>query len=301
MRYQKTIKNPVECRGVGLHTGAGVCVRLSPAPPDTGIVFIRSDKRSSIEARVENIVATEYSSTLGTNGSSVKTVEHLLAAMAGLNIDNIYVELNSSEVPIMDGSAYPFVELLLNSGIVQQERIKPHIKILQTIEIAEADRYIKIEPSPFPAITYIMDFDHPMLSRQKFVYNPSVEGFIKDIAPGRTFAFLRDVTSLQEKGLGRGGSLENVIILGDDDILNKDGLRYKDEFIRHKVLDLIGDMSLLSKSFIGHITAYRSGHTLNTRLAAAILADNDKWVEIGCKVTTQVDRLKVDRLKTEVL
>ena len=281
MRYQRTIKDSVECIGIGLHTGINVSLRLSPAPPDTGIVFIRNDKKTSINALVGNIVATEYSSTLGLNGSSIQTVEHLLAAIAGLHIDNLYVEVNSPEVPIMDGSAYPFVELILRSGVIQQDKIKPHIKIVEPIEIIERDRYIKIEPSPFPAITYLMDFDHPLLNKQRFVYHYSIDSFIKEIAPARTFGFLKDVITLQEKGLGKGGSLNNVIILGDLEILNEEGLRYDDEFIRHKVLDLIGDMSLLSMSFIGHITAYRSGHNLNTRLAAAILDNSDKWIEVG--------------------
>src|SRR4030067_1639780 len=180
MRYQRTIKNSIECNGIGLHSGVKVCMRLHPAPPDTGIIFIRSDKNTRIEARAEKVVATEFSSTLGMNGSSVRTVEHLLAAAAGLNIDNMYVELNSSEVPIMDGSAYPFVELILKGGIVQQERIRPHIRILDSIEINEGNSYIKIEPSPFPAITYIMDFDHPLLQRQEFLYHHSIDGFIKD-------------------------------------------------------------------------------------------------------------------------
>src|SRR4030066_38080 len=214
MRYQRTIKDSVECIGIGLHTGINVSLRLSPAPPDTGIVFIRNDKKSSINARVGNIVATDYSSTLGLNGSSIQTVEHLLAAIAGLHIDNLY-------------------------------------------------------------------FDHPLLNKQRFVYHYSIDSFIKEIAPARTFGFLKDVTTLQEKGLGKGGSLNNVVILGDLEILNEEGLRYDDEFIRHKVLDLIGDMSLLSMSFIGHITAYRSGHNLNTRLAAAILDNSDKWIEVG--------------------
>ena len=281
MRYQRTIRDSIECTGIGLHSGVDVSLCLSPAPPDTGIVFIRSDKNSSIKARVDNIVATDYSSTLGLNGSSIQTVEHLLAAVAGLNIDNLYVELGSPEVPIMDGSAYPFVDLVLKRGITTQDKIRPHIRITEPIEIAENDRYIKIEPSPFPAITYIMDFDHPLLSKQRFVYHYSIESFIRDIAPARTFGFLKDVMSLQEKGWGKGGSLKNVIILGELDILNEEGLRYKDEFIRHKVLDIIGDMSLLSMSFIGHIIAYRSGHNLNTRLASAILNSRDKWVEVG--------------------
>jgi len=281
MRYQRTIKNIVECTGTGLHTGVNVSMRLYPAPTDTGIMFIRSDKNTQIEAKAGNIVATEFSSTLGTNGSSVRTVEHLLAAAAGLNIDNMYVELNSSEVPIMDGSAYPFVELILKGGIVQQERIRPHIRILDSIEINEGNSYIKIEPASFPVITYIMDFDHPLLQRQEFLYHHSIDGFIKDLAPARTFVFQKDVLTIKERGLGKGGSLENVIILDEHGILNKEGLRFKDEFIRHKVLDLIGDLSLLAMSFIGHVTACRTGHTLNTRLAAVILANSDKWVEAG--------------------
>src|SRR3989337_2570823 len=224
MRYQRTIKDSVECIGIGLHTGINVSLRLSPAPPDTGIVFIRNDKKTSINALVGNIVATEYSSTLGLNGSSIQTVEHLLAAIAGLHIDNLYVEVDSPEVAIMDGSAYPFVELILRSGVIQQDKIKPHIKIVEPIEIIERDRYIKIEPFPFPAITYLMDFDHPLLNKQRFVYHYSIDSFIKEIAPARTFGFLKDVITLQEQGLGKGGSLNNVIILGDLEILNKEGL-----------------------------------------------------------------------------
>jgi len=281
MRYQRTIKDSVECNGIGLHSGVKVCMRLHPAPPDTGIIFIRSDKNVRIEATAEKVVSTEFSSTLGMNGSSVRTVEHLLAAAAGLNIDNMLIELNAPEVPIMDGSSYPLVELMLKSGIAQQDKIRTHIRILDTIEISGENGYIKIEPSPFPVITYLMDFDHPLLKKQEFLYHHSVEGFISEIAPARTFAFEKDVLSIKEKGLGKGGSLENVIILGEHDILNKEGLRFKDEFIRHKVLDLIGDLSLLSMSFIGHVTACRTGHTLNTRLAAAILSNSEKWVEVG--------------------
>lgn len=281
MRYQRTIKNSVECNGIGLHSGVKVCMRLHPAPPDTGIIFIRSDKNVRIEATADKVVSTESSSTLGINGYNVGTVEHLLAAAAGLNIDNMLVELNAPEVPIMDGSSSPLVELILNSGIVQQDKIRTHIRILDTIEIISGNGYIKIEPSPFPVITYLMDFDHPLLRKQEFLYHPSIDGFISEIAPARTFAFQRDLLTLKKKGLGKGGSLENAIILGEHDILNKEGLRFKDEFIRHKILDLIGDLSLLSRSFIGHVTACRTGHTLNTRLAAAILASNEKWIEVG--------------------
>ncbi len=282
MRYQRTIKDSVKCNGIGLHSGVKVCMRLHPAPTDTGIIFIRSDRNNiQIEAMAQNVVSTEFSSSLGMMGSSVRTVEHLLAAAAGLHIDNMYVELNAAEVPIMDGSSYPFVELMLKSGIVQQDKLRTHIRILETIEISAGNGYIKIDPSPFPAITYLMDFDHPLLHKQEFQYHPSIDGFISEIAPARTFAFQKDILTLKEKGLGKGGSLENVIILGENDILNKEGLRFHDEFIRHKVLDLIGDLSLLSRSFIGHVTACRTGHTLNTRLASAILASSEKWIEVG--------------------
>ena len=281
MRYQRTIKNSIECNGIGLHSGVKVCMRLHPAPPDTGIIFIRSGQNVRIEATVDNVVSTEFSSTLGMNGYNVGTVEHLLASAAGLNVDNMLVELNAPEVPIMDGSSYPIVELMLNSGIVQQDKIRSHIRILDTIEISGGGGYIKIEPSPFPAITYLMDFDHPLLRKQEFIYHPSIDGFISEIAPARTFAFQKDLITLKKKGLGKGGSLENAIVLGENDVLNKDGLRFKDEFIRHKVLDIIGDLSLLSRSFIGHVTACRTGHKLNTRLATVILSSSEKWIEVG--------------------
>lgn len=279
MRYQRTVRNIIECKGIGLHTGVYTNLKLSPAPPDTGYVFIRRDKDSIVKGTIDNVVATSYSSTIGFNGFQIQTVEHLLAALAGLNIDNIYIEIDSSEIPIMDGSSYPFVELIMDKGIVQQKKIRPHVKIMESIIVMEEDRYIRIDPSPCAGITYIMDFDHPLLSRQIFDYHYSIEDFVRNIAPARTFGFLKDIPILKEKGLGKGGSLKNVILLSDMDILNSEGLRYKDEFIRHKILDVIGDMALLPFSFIGHITAYRSGHNLNTKLASEILSREDKWTE----------------------
>jgi len=284
LRYQKTLRAPVEFGGVGLHTGVFSRILLRPAPPDTGYVFIRKDISSPpIKGIVSNVVSTNYSSTIGYNGYSIHTVEHLLAALAGLEIDNVYIEIDAPEVPIMDGSAYPFVKKLIDAGVVIQDKIKPCIKLQNPVVIKENDKFIRIDPAPYTAITYIMDYDHPLLGKQIFSYYYSSESFIKDIAPARTFGFLKDVAYLYSKGLGRGGSLENVVILDEADVLNGEGLRYENEPIRHKILDLIGDMSLLSYSFTGHIVAYKSGHDLNRRLVSNLMSridSLDSFVEI---------------------
>lgn len=272
IRCQKTLKTPLEFSGIGLHTGLVAHVRLSPAPPDTGYTFIRKDTPSlPIKGIVNNVISTYYSSTIGCNGHRIHTVEHLLAALAGLEIDNVYIEIDAPEIPIMDGSAYPFVEKLMGAGTVTQDRIRPCIKLRNPVIIKEEDKFIRIDPAPYTAITYIMDYDHPLLGKQIFSYYYSSESFIKDIAPARTFGFLRDVAHLHAQGLGKGGSLDNVVILSDMDVLNGEGLRYENEPIRHKVLDLIGDMSLLPCSFTGHIVAYKSGHDLNRRLVLELM------------------------------
>jgi UDP-3-O-[3-hydroxymyristoyl] N-acetylglucosamine deacetylase len=208
-------------------------------------------------------------------------VEHLLAAVAGLHVDNLYIEIDAPEIPILDGSAEPFIRLLRMSGIEQQTEIRPYLTVLEPVEIRDGDKYVRIEPSSYPQITYTMEFEHPLLSRQVFNYSYSPEEFVQQVAPARTFGFLKDVEMLQSRGLAKGGSLRNVVVLGEDGVLNREGLRYPDEFIRHKVLDLIGDMSLLGMPFVGHVKAHRSGHSLNVRLVSALLRSNRCWTIVG--------------------
>lgn len=211
----------------------------------------------------------------------VHTVEHLLSALSGMQIDNLYAELNSAELPIMDGSAAPFVELLLEAGIVEQSKLQPQIKILEPIGIKQDGKQVMIRPASNYRISYSVDFDHPVISKQSCHYEASLASFRKEIAGARTFGFLKEVEALWAQGYAKGGSLENAVIIGEDGILNKEGLRFPDEFVRHKILDLIGDLSLLGMPVIGHLIAVRSGHAIHTKLAAKILEEKHKWAIVG--------------------
>jgi len=280
VRQQQSLGQSISCSGVGLHTGLPVTLTLRPAPPDTGIVFVRhgAGKRVSLGALVQNLVPTELCTAISLNGTSVKTIEHVLAALVGLEVDNVFVELDAEEVPAMDGSSSPFVRLIKAAGVVPQERRQPFLKITQPIEVADGDRRVIIEPSFHPRITYSIQYDHPLIQKQTYVYDCSVSAFEQDIADARTFGFLLEVEALWSRGLGKGGSLENTIVLSDCDVLNQSGLRFPDEFVRHKTLDLIGDLALLGVPFIGHLIADRSGHALHTQLVEKILEQPDKWV-----------------------
>ncbi|MFM8552118.1 MAG: UDP-3-O-acyl-N-acetylglucosamine deacetylase [Nitrospiraceae bacterium] len=285
MRQQHTIGRSVTCTGVGLHTGQPVSLTLSPAPPNTGILFVRHQVNGAVSfsASIRNLVSTELCTALSADGALVKTVEHVLAALAGLEVDNAYVELDGGEVPAMDGSAGAFVQLIRSAGIVQQERRQPYLKILRPIEIAEAGRRIAITPAATTKITCSVEYDHPMIERQTYEYNWSVSSFEQDIAGARTFAFLNEVKALWARGLAKGGSLDNTVVLSEDGIVNESGLRFKDEFARHKVLDLIGDLALLGVPVIGHLIADRSGHALHTKLVQAILSQPDSWVMVDAQ------------------
>ena len=281
MRRQHTISQPVSCSGIGLHTGQPVTLTLTPAPPDTGIVFVRHQAGGttvSLSASIGNLVATELCTALSVNGSVIKTVEHVLAALMGLDVDNVFVELDGGEVPAMDGSAGAFVRLIRKAGIVAQDRPQPYLKILRPIEVVDGKRRVIIEPSATARITYHVEYNHPMIQRQSYVYDCSAHTFERDIADARTFAFLKEVEALWARGLAKGGSLDNTIVLAERDILNQSGLRFPDEFVRHKVLDLIGDVALLGVPFIGHLIADRSGHALHTKLVERILQERDSWV-----------------------
>ncbi|MGH7233733.1 MAG: UDP-3-O-acyl-N-acetylglucosamine deacetylase [Nitrospiraceae bacterium] len=282
MRQQQTIGQTITCSGVGLHTGHPVILSFRPAPPNTGIVFVRTEEGSpvTLPASVRNLVPAELCTTISTNGMVVKTVEHVLAALVGLGIDNVFVELNAGEVPAMDGSASPFVRLIRAAGIVPQSVHQPFLKVIQPIEVSDGNRRVVLEPASATRMTYSIQYNHPLIKQQTYRYHWSASSFERDIAGARTFGFLNEVQHLWSKGLGKGGSLDNTIVLSEDGILNESGLRFQDEFVRHKILDMIGDLALLGVPFIGHLIADRAGHALHTQLVKKILEQPEKWTLI---------------------
>ena len=288
MRQQQTLSNPISCTGVGLHTGKPVTLTLRPAPSDTGVVFVNRNGHAgaTLAASVDHLVATELCTAISGNGFQVKTIEHVLAALAGLNVDNVYVDIDAAEAPVMDGSSAPFVRLIQAAGLVSQNRRRSFLKITRPLEIVDGSRRIRIEPSSTPRITYTIQYDHPLIRTQTYAYEHSSYAFEMEIAGARTFGFLQEVEALWARGLGRGGNLENTVVLSQDGILNESGLRFSDEFVRHKVLDLIGDFSLLGLPFIGHLIADRSGHALHTRLVKQILDHPECWVLLNADHAT---------------
>jgi len=281
MIIQRTLKNIIRATGVGLHTGKKVYLTLKPAVEDTGIVFVRTDLDPAVEvpARPENVSDTRLSTTLERDGVKISTVEHLMSAFAGLGIDNAYVELSAPEVPIMDGSAGPFVFLLQSAGIHEQKKLKKFIRIKKPCVVKEDDKWAKFEPFNGFKVTFAIDFDHPILksSTQTASVDFSTTSFVKEVSRARTFGFMRDLERLRENNLALGGNLDNAIIVDDYRVLNEDGLRYRDEFVKHKVLDAIGDLYLLGHSCIGAYSGYKSGHALNNRLLARLLRTRDAW------------------------
>jgi UDP-3-O-[3-hydroxymyristoyl] N-acetylglucosamine deacetylase len=231
------------------------------------------------------LLTTELCTAISGNGFQVKTIEHILAALAGLDIDNVYVEVDAGEVPVMDGSAAHFVRLIRSAGIVPQSRRQPYLKITRPLELVDGARRVRIEPSSTTKITYSIHYNHPLIQTQTYLYEHSVHAFEREIADARTFGFLQEVEALWARGLGQGGSLDNTIILSQDGILNESGLRFANEFVRHKILDLIGDFSLLGVPFIGHLIAERSGHAMHTRLVQQILNHPDSWVLLNADET----------------
>ena len=285
MRVQQTLANAVSCSGVGLHSGQPVTLTLRPAPADTGVVFVnRSGKGgASLAASVEHLIATELCTAISGNGFQVKTIEHILAALTGLDIDNVYVEVDATEAPVMDGSAGHFVRLIRSAGIAPQSQRQPYLKITRPLEVVDGNRRVRIEPSSTTKITYSIHYNHPLIQTQTYAYEHSVHAFEREIADARTFGFMQEVEALWARGLGKGGSLDNSIILSQDGILNESGLRFTNEFVRHKILDLIGDFSLLGVPFIGHVIAERSGHAIHTRLVQQILNHPDSWVLLNAE------------------
>jgi UDP-3-O-[3-hydroxymyristoyl] N-acetylglucosamine deacetylase len=280
MRPQHTLGQTISCKGVGLHTGHPVTLTLRPAAPDTGLVFVRHEagKSVSVKASVCNLIPTELCTAISVNGTSIKTIEHVLSALVGLEVDNAYVEVDAPEVPVMDGSAAPFVRLIKAAGIIPQGRRQPFLKITKPIEVSDRGRRVRIEPAADSQITYTIHYNHPLIQTQTYTFDWSASAFEREIAEARTFGFLREVEMLWARGLAKGGTLDNTVVLSEQGVMNGTGLRFQDEFVRHKVLDLIGDMALLGLPVIGHLRADRSGHALHTKLVETILRQPECWV-----------------------
>jgi UDP-3-O-[3-hydroxymyristoyl] N-acetylglucosamine deacetylase len=283
MLGQRTLRNSIRATGVGLHTGKKVMMTVKPAPADGGIVFRRIDLAQPIDipARAQNVGETTLGTTLIADGARVSTVEHLLSAFAGLGIDNACVELTAAEVPIMDGSAGPFVFLLQAAGIEEQSAPKRFIRIKKPIAVQDGDKWARFEPFEGFKVNFEIEFDHPIFKRrlQHASMDFSTTSFLKEISRARTFGFMRDLETLRAHNLALGGTLDNAIVLDDVGVVNEDGLRYEDEFVKHKILDAIGDLYLLGRSLIGQFSGHKSGHGLNNRLLRALLADRDGWEE----------------------
>jgi UDP-3-O-[3-hydroxymyristoyl] N-acetylglucosamine deacetylase len=287
MAQQRTLKNSIRATGIGLHTGRKVLMVLRPAPPNTGIVFRRVDLEPPVDipARATNVTETTLGTTLAAGGAGVSTVEHLLSAMAGLGIDNAFVELTADEVPIMDGSAGPFVFLIQSAGIELQSSAKRFVRVRRRVEVKDGDKWARFEPHEGFRVNFEIEFDHPVFHRhaQRATMDFSTTTFLREVSRARTFGFMRDMEALRGRNLALGGTLDNAIVLDDYRILNEDGLRYEDEFVRHKILDAIGDLYLLGHSLIGEFTGYKSGHGLNNRLLRTMLADSTAWEEVTFK------------------
>jgi UDP-3-O-[3-hydroxymyristoyl] N-acetylglucosamine deacetylase len=281
MIMQRTLKNSIRATGVGLHTGKKVYVTLRPAPVNNGIVFRRVDLEPPVDIRAwaQNVGDTQLSTSLSKGEARISTVEHLLSAFAGLGIDNAFVELSASEVPIMDGSAGPFVFLIQSAGIQEQNAPKQFIRIRRPVRVEDGDKWAKFEPFDGFKVSFYIDFEHPFFEeKSKYAeIDFSTTSFVKEVSRARTFGFLREVEMLQERNLALGGSLNNAVVVDDYRVLNEDGLRYEDEFVKHKILDAIGDLYLLGHSLIGSFSGYKSGHALNNCLLRKLLADKSAW------------------------
>ncbi len=281
MIKQRTLKNIVRATGVGLHTGEKVYLTLRPAAPNSGIIFRRVDLTPVVDIKADPYAVgdTRLSSCLERDGARVQTVEHLMSALAGLGIDNVYVDLTSGEVPIMDGSASPFVFLLQSAGIEEQAAAKKFIRIKKTVEVKQGDKWVKFEPFNGFRVDFSIDFRHPVFahSNKRVVVDFEHTSYIKEVSRARTFGFMQDVENMRAQGLALGGSLDNAIVMDDYRVLNADGLRYEDEFVKHKALDAIGDLYLLGHPVIGAYSAYKSGHALNNSLLRQLMEDAPSW------------------------
>lgn len=281
MIRQRTLKNIIRATGVGLHSGEKVYLTLKPAPVNTGIIFCRTDLDPVVEipAHGLNVGQTTLCTSLHKGDTRVDTVEHLMSALAGLGIDNVYVEVSAHEVPIMDGSAGPFVFLLQSAGIQEQDAPKKFIRIKENITVTDGDKTATFKPYDGFKVSFTIDFDHPVFKSrsQKASIDFSSTSFVKEVSRARTFGFMRDVEYLRSQNLALGGSVDNAVVVDDFRVLNEDGLRYHDEFVKHKMLDAIGDLYLLGHSLIGQFIGHKSGHELNNKLVRMLLANQDVW------------------------
>ena len=285
MICQRTLNNPIHATGVGLHSGRKVYLTLSPAPVNTGIVFRRhaGDRVATIEATAVNVVSTELATTIGDDeGNTVSTIEHLMAAFAGLGIDNCFVDVSAREVPIMDGSSAPFIFLIQSAGIKEQVAAKRFIRIKKPLYVEEDDKWVRFDPFDGFRVNFEINFKHPAISEgsQSATIDFSSSSFVREISRARTFGFMSDIEALRERNLALGGCLDNAIVVDNYKVLNTDGLRYGDEFVRHKILDAIGDLFQLGCGVIGEFSGYKSGHGLNNMLVRELLAQPDAWEEV---------------------
>jgi len=277
MRAQRTIKKEVSFEGIGLHTGRYARVTLKPAARDNGITFTRSDKNTVIQAHVGSVIDTAFATTIGQDGAKIRTVEHIMAALAGLGIDNIFVDVDGPEIPILDGSSTELISIILKAGIAKQGKKRPYLRIKRPVIFDDGNSKVAALPYEGRRITYSIFFNHYGFGEQRLSIEINEETFAKEIAPARTFGFLKDIEYLRTNGLAKGGSLENAIILGENGVLNSSGLRFKDEFVRHKVLDSIGDLAILGFPIYGHIIANKSGHSTNIKFLKKLLAYPEAW------------------------
>lgn len=285
MPRQRTIKNVIRATGVGLHSGEKVFLTLRPATPDTGIVFRRVDLEPVVEIPADGNLVTETTLCTGLScgPANVQTVEHLMSALAGLGVDNLYIELSAAEVPIMDGSSGPFVFLLQSAGVVEQDAPKRFIRVLRPVEVREGDKIARFEPYDGFKLDFTIAFDHPAIpvAQSRAEVEFSTEAYIREVSRARTFGFMRDLEYMRERNLGLGGSMDNAIVLDEFRVLNDDGLRYANEFVRHKILDAVGDLYLAGHPILGRFVGYKSGHALNNKLVRALLAEADAWEKVS--------------------
>lgn len=281
MLYQRTLKNAIRASGVGLHNGQKVLMTLRPAPVNTGIVFRRTDLPEPVDVRADAhlVGETMLGTTLVQGEVKVCTVEHLLSALAGLGIDNCFIELSAPEVPIMDGSAGPFVFLVQSAGIEEQSSLKRFVRIRKSVEVRDGDKWARFDPYDGFRVNFEIEFDHPVFHRrsQRASMDFSSTSFLREVSRARTFGFTRDLEMMRARNLALGGTMDNAIVLDEFRILNEEGLRYEDEFVKHKILDAIGDLYLLGSSLIGEFSGYKSGHALNNRLLRTLIADETAW------------------------
>lgn len=276
---QRTLKSPASCTGVGLHSGKTVTLTLKPAPVNQGITFVRIDlpDNPTITAHFNRVVDTSLATVIGSDGFIVSTIEHLMATFAGLSIDNAFVELDAYEVPVMDGSAAPYAQLIFDAGIREQEAPRQYFVIKEPIELRENGKFVGIYPNDHFKISCTISFENPAIGDQEYCFDLSDEAFAREISPARTFGFLHEVEYMKSYGLAQGGSLENAVVVDEDGVINEEGLRFKDEFVRHKLLDSLGDFSLLGLPVLGHLKVVKSGHAFNHAFLEKFFKSKQSW------------------------